>query len=371
MGKVSGSIRCFLEQYVTSVSWLEFQESREDLIKGVKDAIDIGYRHIDCATVNKNEADIGKAIADKIEEGAVERNDLYITSKLWNTHHRGDMVIPSLEKSLEDLCLDYLDLYLIQWPMAYKEGSNTCPMKNGQTLYSEVEYTETWKAMEKAVKQGLVKSIGLSNFNSEQVLRVLAVSEIKPVTNQVECHPYLNQKKMKELCDSFNITLTAFSSLGSGDRPWAKSDEPRLLEDTTLAKIAGKYKKSPAQILLRYQIQQGNIVLVRSVIKPLSKENFEIFDFNIHSSDMAKLDGMDRNYRYIHCNCCKSTAIICSKSGQILYFRIQQQQQQQQQQLCVGEQQNVVQGGTRMNTVLIPGDELIRGKNSREVQEQM
>ncbi|XP_067008632.2 aldo-keto reductase family 1 member B1 [Anabrus simplex] len=269
-----------------------------EVTQAVKDAIDIGYRHIDCAMVYGNEPEVGEAIKAKIGEGVVKREDLFVTSKLWNTYHRTDMVIPALKKTLSNLGLAYLDLYLIHWPLAFKDGDDLFPEKDGKIQFSDADYVDTWKEMEKAVKQGLTKSIGISNFNSEQVKRILEVAEIKPVTNQVECHPYLNQKKLIEFCKSKDITITAYSPLGSPDRPWAKPDDPQLMDDAKLKKVAEKYGKTPAQILLRYQVQRGNITIPKSVTKSRIKENFEIFDFELSAEDMKYIDTFDCNGRF-------------------------------------------------------------------------
>jgi len=165
---------------------ISFQSKPGEVTQAVKDAIDIGYRHIDCAHVYGNEKEIGAAIQAKIAEGVVKREDLFITSKLWNTFHRPDLVEPALKKTLADLGLDYIDLYLIHWPFGYKEGEELFPTNpDGTTALSDVDYLDTWKAMEAALSKGLAKNIGVSNFNSEQITRLLKNATIKPVTNQV------------------------------------------------------------------------------------------------------------------------------------------------------------------------------------------
>jgi aldehyde reductase len=192
----------------------------------VKDAIDAGYRHIDSAFAYGNEAEVGAAVRDKIAEGVVEREDMFIVTKLWNTFHRPDLVEPSLRESLKNFGLDYVDLYLIHMPMAHKEGESMFPADpaTGQWFSSDVDYVETYKAMEELVKKGLTKSIGVSNFNKRQIERVLENCSIPPVTNQVELHPYLSQVKLVNFCQSKGITITAFSQFGSPASPFRKPE---------------------------------------------------------------------------------------------------------------------------------------------------
>ncbi|KAL0272490.1 UNVERIFIED_CONTAM: hypothetical protein PYX00_005435 [Menopon gallinae] len=260
-----------------------------EVTEAVKYAIDIGYRHFDCAFIYQNEKEVGAGLSSKFKEGVVKREDVWVTSKLWNTYHEPHLVEVGLRKTLSNLQLEYLDLFLIHWPHD----------RDGNTIYSDVDYVDTWKAMEECVRKGLTKSIGLSNFNSEQVERVMKAATIKPVVNQVECHPYLTQKKLRAFCEERGIQLTAYSPLGSPDRPFADPNAPKLLEDPKLKTIADKYGKTPAQILIRYQIQRGNVVIPKSVTKERIRQNFQVFDFELSREDMSVVDSFDIGGRLV------------------------------------------------------------------------
>jgi len=238
-------------------------------------------------------------VNDKIKEGVVKREDMYIVSKLWNTCHRPDLVRSSLLQSLNNLNTPYLDLYLIHWPLAHKEDQGLFPVdKEGNIVFSYGDFVETWNEMEKLVDDGLVKSIGISNFSKSQTERLLANARIKPVTNQVECQPYLTQKKLSEYLRSKGITLTAYGPLGSPARPWADSKEPVVLEEPAILGLAAKYNKTPAQIALRYQIDNGHLVIPKSSNKTRLAENIGIFDFKLNEEDLAAIDKLNKNLRF-------------------------------------------------------------------------
>lgn len=263
----------------------------------VEQAIKAGYRHIDAAAAYGNEAEVGAGI----KAGGVDRSELFITSKLWNNKHHPEDVEAACRATLSDLGLDYLDLYLIHWPLGFERGDEKFPKNEDGTVKYDttIHPTDTWLAMEKLVEKDLVRSVGVSNFNSKQIQDILEKGTIKPVTNQIECHPYLNQKRLLKYCREQGIQLTAYSPLGSPDRPWATADDVKLLDDVKLKSIADKYKKSPAQIVIRWQVQRGVIVIPKSVTLSRIVENSAVFDFELTAAEMVEVDGFDCNGRII------------------------------------------------------------------------
>lgn len=251
--------------------------------KAVKDAIDLGYRHIDTAFFYDNEKEIGEVIRDIIKDGKVTREDLFITTKLWNNFHKEELVVPACKQSLANLGLDYVDLFLIHWPFAFKEGDNLLPLNAaGNLSESDTDYLETWRGMEECVRQGLVRSIGVSNFNSEQITRLLKSATIAPVNNQIEVNINVNQQKLIDFCKKHHVTVTAYSPLG---QPGNSSGLDNKLDNPLILQLAKKYKKTPAQIALRYVYQEGATPIPKSVTKSRIKENMEIFDFALTSDE--------------------------------------------------------------------------------------
>lgn len=298
MAAISSTCLKLSNDFSVPVLGLGTWKSQPGVVKSaVESAIDAGYRHIDCAYVYGNEKEIGEALKKKIDEG-LDRKELFVTSKLWNTKHAAADVRPALMNTLKDLQLDYLDLYLIHWPIAWQSGDVVFPKDDeGSLIYSDTHYKETWPELEKLVDDGLVRSIGLSNFNSKQIDEIVSMARIKPVMLQVEIHPYLVQNELIAHCKKNNIQVTAYSPLGSPDRPWAKPGEPTLLDDPKIMSIGKTYNKSPAQVCIRWQIQRGICVIPKSARAERIKQNADVFDFELTESEMKEVETFHRNWR--------------------------------------------------------------------------
>lgn len=233
------------------------------------------------------------------DEGVVKREEMFITSKCWNTHHRRAKVSECCKTSLSNLQLDYLDLYLIHWPVAFTESDELFPRnEQGEIIVdNSIDYIETWQGMEDCYNQGLAKSIGVSNFTIGQIERVLSICKVKPVMNQVECHPYLNQEEMRKFCSSKDIRMTAYSPLGSPANQFTKGN-PMIIEDPKIKVIADKYKKSVGQLLIKFNIQRGICCIPKSVKNERLVENSKVFDFEISEEDMTSLLNIGTNCRF-------------------------------------------------------------------------
>ncbi|XP_055970691.1 aldo-keto reductase family 1 member C15-like [Sorex fumeus] len=265
-------------------------------------AIDVGYRHIDAAYLYQNEEEVGEAMRKKMADGTVKREDLFYTTKIWGTFFRPELVRQCLDRSLKKLKLDYVDLVILHIPVALQPGEELLPTDaSGKMLHDTVDLRQTWEALESCKDAGLTRSIGVSNFNRKQLEMILSKPGLKykPVCNQVECHPYLNQQKLLDFCRARDIVLVAYSALGSHRDPrWIPQDSPYLLEEPVLRAIAKKHGRSPGQVALRYQLQRGAVVLAKSFSEKRIKENFQVFDFELTPEDMKAIDGLNNNFRY-------------------------------------------------------------------------
>ncbi len=273
----------------------------KEVKQAVKDALYAGYRHIDTAAVYGNEKDIGEALREVFEEGNILREDLFITSKLWNDSHQKAYVIPALEKSLRELQLEYLDLYLIHWPVAFKPGVGFPEKPDHYFSLDEVPIIETWKELEGAKNDGLVRHIGVSNFSEKKLNDLVSKATIKPEMNQVELHPLLQQDALLNYCQSENILVTGYSPLGSGDRSdqMKADDEPNLMDLPEIVAIAKKHMSSAAQILIAWQTHRGTAVIPKSTTKENIINNFQAASIALDEKDMKTIKSLDKHYRFI------------------------------------------------------------------------
>lgn len=239
--------------------------------QAVKTALEVGFRHIDCAERYRNEDRVGIAIQETLAAGKVRREDLFVTTKLWNSNHRPERVGPAFEASRQRLNVDYLDLYLIHTPFAFQPGENLTPRdEQGQVIYdSGVTLIETWRALERLVDEGKCKSIGLSDISLDAVQKIFAEARIKPAVVQVECHPYLPEWELLEFCKQNGIILLAFAPLGH-------NTEPKVLNDPVINSIAQRLQKTPAQVALAWSVQRGVAFLTTSTTREHIEENFDI-----------------------------------------------------------------------------------------------
>jgi len=264
-------------------------------------AIEAGYRHIDCAPIYGNEKEVGEGLKQKMDDGTVKREDLWITSKLWNDAHQKDQVEPALKQTLSDLGIEYLDLFLIHWPVVLKPEVGF-PRKGDDLLsLNEVPISETWAGMEGVEQEGLTRHIGVSNFGANRIQHLMELASVKPEMNQVELHPYLQQNDLLDFCRQNGILLTAYSPLGSKDRPsiLKKEDEPSLLENPVINQIADKHGCKAAQVLIAWAYQRGTAVIPKSVNPERIKQNLASKDVRLDEDDMKQIAQLDKHYRYV------------------------------------------------------------------------
>lgn len=270
--------------------------------EAVKTALEVGYRHIDCAAAYGNEEEVGTAVKESISKNVISREDVWITSKLWNTAHKREDVLPALKSSLHDLMLDYLDLYLIHWPVAFLPGLKGSPKSDADFLsLKEAPIIETWEAMLEAKNKGLIKHVGVSNFSKKKLADLKTKTDHIPEMNQVELHPYLQQDDLLDYCKQNEILVTAYSPLGSRDRPDSlkSEDEPSLLDNKIINTIAVKHDATPAQILIKWAVERDTAVIPKSTNSGRIEENYKSKDIQLDEEDHSKIKSLDKHYRYL------------------------------------------------------------------------
>ncbi len=244
-----------------------YQVPPEDTADAVSTALEIGYRHIDTAEMYGNEKGVGEAVA----RSGIDRGEVFVTSKLNNGHHRRDDALRAFDQSLGDLGFEYLDLFLVHWPLPG----------------IDVDYVETWQAMEEIYASGRCRAIGVSNFQPHHLRRLFAETQVRPAVNQIEVHPYLTQEELRAFDADHEIVTEAWSPIAQG----------KVLDDPAIVAIAERLDRTPAQVVLRWHVQRGDVVFPKSVSRQRMQENFELFDFELGDGDMATLTGLDRGER--------------------------------------------------------------------------
>lgn len=281
-----------------------WQSEPNEVTDAVEYALSIGYQHIDCAAFYFNEGEVGQGIQTALQKKSISRDALWVTSKLWNSFHRPEDVILALKRSLTALRLDYLDLYLMHWPIAFAKHVGldfpNASNRNDYLTLEEVPLIETWQAMEEAVSQGLIQHIGVSNFSEKKLTALLKDATIQPAVNQVECHPYLAQPGLLDYCHQQNIVVTAYAPLGSPALPdrLRKGDEPILLSHELLIYIGEAHNATPAQIMLAWQLQRHVAVIPKSTNKERMAQNLASTNITLTENDITNINALDKHQRY-------------------------------------------------------------------------
>jgi 2,5-diketo-D-gluconate reductase A len=244
-----------------------YQVPPEDTAEAVSTALEIGYRHIDTAEMYGNEKGVGEAVA----RSGIDRGEVFVTSKLNNGYHRRDDALRAFDQSLADLGFEYLDLFLVHWPLPG----------------IDVDYVETWKAMEEIYASGRARSIGVSNFQAHHLRRLFGETEVRPAVNQIEVHPYLAQEELRAFDADHEIVTEAWSPIAQG----------KVLDDPVVLRVAERYSRTPAQVVLRWHVQRGDVVFPKSVNRERMQQNFELFDFELDGDAMGDLSALDRGER--------------------------------------------------------------------------
>lgn len=268
--------------------------------KAVFWAIESGYRHIDCAAIYQNEREVGQGIADALAAGLVKRESLFITSKLWNSSHRFEDVPLAMQKTLSDLRLDYLDLYLVHWPVAFKPGVGFAKNREEYYTYQDVPLYQTWEAMQALKKAGLTKHIGVSNFNQAKLLEIIGIGGQKPEMNQIELHPFLPQNGLVDFCKKNGILVTAYSPLGSPDsRALRHQNDPKLLDHPLIIELSKKHKASVGQVLISWSMTRDIVVIPKSVNQERISQNLAAKNIQFEKVDLQNLNDIGIQHRFV------------------------------------------------------------------------
>jgi alcohol dehydrogenase (NADP+) len=273
----------------------------DDVYRAVRSAIEVGYRHIDCAAIYQNEEEVGRALTDAFQAGDAKREEVWITSKLWNDSHAPEHVRPALQTSLRKLELDYLDLYLIHWPVALRYGTELPRGPEDFFSLSEVPLESTWEAMLKVSEQGLAREVGVSNFSKRMIEQVRDATGQTPAVNQIELHPYLQQDALVAACKELGVAVTAYSPLGSPDSAamLGRDDDILLTKHPTIVQIAEAHGATPGQVLIAWALARGTSVIPKSVNPGRIAENWAARDLTLTLGDMTAIASLDRHQRMV------------------------------------------------------------------------
>ena len=267
----------------------------------VQVALEAGYRHVDCAPIYGNETEVGQALRDAFDNGGVVRDDVWITSKLWNDAHRPEVVRQALEETLEDLQLETLDLYLMHWPVALEPGVDMPESPDDLVSLRKQPLAETWEAMEALKEEGLARHIGVSNFSLPKLRSLIETADQPPEMNQIELHPYLQQQDLVEYAQVNDVHVTAYSPLGSRDRSsiMKKDDEPILFDHPTIQEVAEKHDCTVGQVLISWAVHRQTAVIPKSTNPGRIKENLASANVHLDDADMDKIASIDQQYRFV------------------------------------------------------------------------
>jgi D-xylose reductase len=312
-------------QAMPSVGLGLWKIDRSETASVVQQAIDAGYRHLDCAADYANEAETGEGIRAALNTGACTREELWVTSKLWNTYHRPEHVEAACRKSLHDLQLDYLDLYLIHFPISLKyvdfdtryppEWLHDPAADKPVMEIDPVPLAETWQAMEELVSKGLVRNIGVCNYNSALLHDLMACARIKPAMLQIESHPYLTQERLIRAAQAYGLAVTAFSPLGAlsyVSLDMANAQDSVLRQEVVVA-AAERTGRTAAQVVLRWGIQRGTAIIPKTSRPERLKENLALFDFHLNDKEMAAISALNINRRF------NDPAVFCEAAFNTFY----------------------------------------------------